>query len=131
MTELLPLFENGPKCGIYFIVLNNTDYSLRNKDDQQLLDIHNYQTIELPSERKRDAIIKYTPFSEIPLIANECFKYLNAECAKTPTRQVVKQDFVRVASTPYVPVTSEMNVTIGVDIESKEEKLKYINIINF
>lgn len=121
MTELLPLFENGPKCGIYFIVLNNTDYSLRNKDDQQLLDIHNYQTIELPSERKRDAIIKYTPFSEIPLIANECFKYLNAECAKTPTRQVVKQDFVRVASTPYVPVMSEMNVTIGVDIESKEE----------
>jgi len=121
MTELMPLFENGPKCGIYFIVLNNTEFSLRNKDEQQLLDIDNYQTIELPDKPNDAAIISYTPFSRIPLIAAECFNYLNKECQKQPTRQVVKQDFNRVASTPYVPVMSELSVTIGVDVESKEE----------
>ena len=127
MTELMPLFENGPKCGIYFIVLNNTDYSLRNKEDQQLLDIPNYQTIELPSERNKDAIIRYTPFSEIPLIATECFNYLNSECAKKPKREVIKQDFVRVASTPYLPVMSEMSVSVGLDINTKEEVIVRFN----
>lgn len=127
MTEMMPLFENGPKCGIYFIVLNNTDYSLRNKEDQQLLDIPNYQTIELPSERNKDAIIRYTPFSEIPLIATECFNYLNSECAKKPKREVIKQDFVRVASTPYLPVMSEMSVSVGLDINTKEEVIVRFN----
>lgn len=127
MTELMPLFENGPKCGIYFIVLNNTDYSLRNKEDQQLLDIPNYQTIELPSQRNKDAIIRYTPFSEIPLIATECFNYLNSECAKKPKREVIKQDFVRVASTPYLPVMSEMSVSVGLDINTKEEVIVRFN----
>lgn len=121
ITELMPLFENGPKCGIYFIVLNNTDYSLRNQEEHHLLDADNYQMIDLQGQRDKNAIIRYTPFSEIPLIANECFNYLNEECTKKPTRQVVKQDFVRMASTPYLPVMSEMSVTIGIDVETKEE----------
>lgn len=121
ITELMPLFENGPKCGIYFIVLNNTDYSLRNQEEHHLLDADNFQTIDLPASRDKNAIIRYTPFSEIPLIASECFKYLNEECTKKPTRQVMKQDFVRIASTPYLPVMSEMSVTIGIDVETKEE----------
>lgn len=127
MTELMPLFENGPKCGIYFIVLNNTDYSLRNKENQQLLDIPNYQTIELPSESDKDAIIRHTPFSGIPLIATECFNYLNSECAKKPIRKTIKQDFVRVASSPYLPVMSEMSVSIGLDLETKEEVVVRFN----
>ena len=127
MTELIPLFENGPKCGIYFILLNNTDYSLRNKEDQHLLDILNYQTIELSSEHHKDAIIKHTPFSEIPLIATECFKHINSECAKKPKREVIKQDFVRVASSPYLPVMSEMSVSIGLDINTKEEVIVRFN----
>ncbi len=121
LAELMPLFENGPKCGIYFIVLNNTDYSLRNKEESHLLDTDNYQTIELPGGHDSDAIIRYTPFSEIPLIAKECFDYLDKECSKAPKREVLKQDFVRTASTPYLPVMSEMSVTIGLDIETKEE----------
>lgn len=121
ITELMPLFENGPKGGIYFIVLNNTDYSLRNQEERHLLDADNYQIIDLPDQCNNNAIIRYTPFSEIPLIANECFKYLNEECKKKPTRQVVKQDFVNMARSPYLPVMSEMSVTIGIDVETKEE----------
>lgn len=121
IKELMPLFENGPKCGIYFIVLNNTDYSLRDQEEQQLLDADNYQTIDLPDQHDKKAIIRYTPFSEIPLIAGECFKYLNSECTKKPKRQVVKQDFVSMAGSPYRPVMSEMNVSIGLDLETKEE----------
>lgn len=127
MTELMPLFENGPKCGIYFIVLNNTDYSLRNKEDRQLLDIPNYQTIELPSENDKDAIIRYTPFSGTPLIATECFNYLNSECAKKPQRKTIKPNFVKAASTPYLPVMSEMNVSIGIDLNTKEEVIVRFN----
>lgn len=127
ITELIPLFENGPKCGIYFIVLHNTDYSLRNKEEQQLLDIPNYQTIELPSESNKDAIIHYTPFSRIPLISTECFNYLNSECIKKPTRKTIKQDFVRVASTPYLPVMSEMSVSVGLDLNTKEEVIVRFN----
>ena len=121
MQQLLPLFENGARCGIYFIILHNTDCQLRNKEERQLLDEHNYQALCLPEPDGRDALINYTPFSGKPLLANVCFDYLREECARVPMRVTLKQDFAAVAGAAYEPVMSEISVTVGLDIENRQE----------
>lgn len=125
MPQLLPLFENGAKCGIYFIVLNNTDYSLRDKEERSLLDIENYQEIdaELSDDDDDDfeKLIEYTPFSGSALLSKVCFDYLREECEKVPKREILKQDFNAVANAAYEPVLSEISVIIGMDLEKKEE----------
>lgn len=122
LSQLMPLFENGPKCGIYFIVLNNTDYTLRDKEERHLLDIHNYQVLTLPKEpvRPKDHFVSYTPFSASPLLANICFEYLHEECTKLPKTSILKPDFESATKSAYEPVMSEISVTIGMDIEKKD-----------
>ncbi len=125
MPQLLPLFENGSKCGIYFIVLNNTDYSLRDQEERSLLDIENYQEIDAElhddADDEFEKLIQYTPFSESPLLSKVCFDYLREECEKVPKRAILKQDFNAVANAAYEPVLSEISVIIGMDLEKKEE----------
>lgn len=122
MSQLMPLFENGSRCGIYFIVLNNTDYKVRDNEAPQLLDIHNYQILALPEspQRPKDQFISYTPYSASPLIANICLDYLREECAKTPKTEILKQDFAAAAAAAYEPVMSEISITVGLDTENRE-----------
>ena len=119
--QLMPLFTNGTRCGIYFIILHNTDCKLRNNEERHLLDEHNYQTIQLPESGEKDAFVRYTPISNIPLLANLCFDYLHEERDRTPKREILKQDFAAAARAAYEQVMSEISVTIGLDIEKRKE----------
>ena len=121
MGQFMPLFENGSRCGIYFIILHNTDCQLRNNEERHLLDSNNYQHIKLPNTGDKDALVRYTPISGIPLLANVCFEYLREECQRTPKRAILKQDFAAAANAAYEPVMSEISVTVGLDIESRKE----------
>ena len=121
MQQLMPLFENGPRCGIYFIILHNSECLLRNKEEKQLLDLDNYQNIDLPNAGDKDALVCHTPISKIPLLANVCFDYLREECTRIPKRTILKKDFSAVANASYEPVMSEISVTIGLDIENRKE----------
>lgn len=119
MDMLLPLFENGARCGIYFIVMNNIDYDFIYEDKKSLLDIENYHEIELTSEDTEDGFVRYVPFSKRPLLIPKLMAYLNAEATKEVKREVLKQDFSALQQMEYEPIMSEISVTVGLDIENK------------
>ncbi len=119
MDMLLPLFENGARCGIYFVVMNNMDYDFNNEDQKSLLDIENYHEIELTSEDTEDGFVRYVPFSSRPLLIPKLMEYLNAETKKEVKREVLKQDFGALQQMEYEPIMSEISVTVGLDVENK------------
>ncbi len=122
IKQLLPLFEHGPKYGIYFVVLHNQDYSLRDMKEKQLTDIKNYEQL-FPFDYQLDnkSLIHYSPFCDYPLLTDACLEYLNRESFRQPARQILKQDFSAAANDAYEQVMSEISVTIGLDINKKKE----------
>lgn len=118
IEKLMPLFENGPRCGIYFILLNNKEYSLRDKEQKHLLHCTNYQRLDyIDYGQNRKGMIGFTPFSDNPMLLNVCFDYLREEAGRVEKRAVLKQDF---GTQKYEPVISEISVTIGLDVENKQ-----------
>lgn len=122
IDQLMPLFENGARCGIHFVVLNNKGYELRNQEQRHLLDVENYHYIPvLDGEEHKDALIRYTPITKNPLLLDVCFDYLREETNRKVKRAMLKQDFTALQVSRYEPVMSEISVTVGLDIESKKE----------
>ena len=125
--ELMPLFKNGHMGGIYFIILNNTAWSLRNKEEKHLLDVHNYYAFKTPdsnntnnSDNSSEYLVRYTPWHKRPLLCKNLYDYLNEEIRRQPQRTVLKQDFGAISSTGYQSTSSEISVTIGMDIDRNE-----------
>lgn len=123
IDQLMPLFENGSRCGIFFIVLNDNDYELRDENQRHLLDVKNYQQIYINegNDNERGALVRYTPINKNPLLLNVCFDYLREEANRKVKRAVLKQDFSVLQAGQYEPVVSEISVTVGIDIENKKE----------
>lgn len=122
IDRLKPLYENGARCGVYFIVLNNTDAHFKNTEQQGLLAFDNYQVIDLPNlSSSGKGLISFTPIHRNPVLRNICFDYLREETCKVAKRATLKQDFEALHSAEYEPVMSEISVTVGLNIESKEE----------
>ena len=124
INELMPLFKNGHMGGIYFIILNNTACSLRNKEENHLLDVHNYHLFQTPdsnnSDNSSEYLVRYTPWHKRPLLCKSLYDYLNEEVRRQPQRTVLKQDFGTISSTGYQSTSSEISVTIGIDINRNE-----------
>lgn len=122
IDQLMPLFENGARCGIYFVVLRDKDAEPRNREQRHLLDIENYHRIPvLYTEDNRGDLIRFTPLTKNPLLLNVCFDYLREEANRKVKRAVLKQDFEALQVGRYEPVMSEISVTVGLDVESKKE----------
>lgn len=123
IDELLPLFENGPRCGIYFIVLNDTAGSLRDKEQRHLLQCGNWQEIDVIDHFvNRDGNIRYTPCAEHTQLRQVLMEYITEEAGRVEKRAVLKQDFGNNdEAKPFETVSSEISVTVGLDIESKKE----------
>ena len=122
LKELLPLFENGPRCGIYFIVMNNTDYSLLNTTERHLLQTDNYQTIDLPDlDTYSKGLVNFTPIHRNPLVADVCFDYLREEVNRKPKSEVLKQEFEKICNKQYESSLTEISVTVGIDINTREK----------
>lgn len=118
IDELMPLFINGPRCGIYFILLNNKEYSLRDKEQKHLLHCQNYQRLDyIDHGQNRKGMVGFTPFFDNPMLLNVCFDYLREEAGRVEKRAVLKQDF---DIQEYEPVISEISVTVGLDVENKQ-----------
>ena len=117
MRQLMPLFQNGPKYGIFFILLHNSEFDSQDKAGTNLLDVHNYHTVGLPTSGNSNAIVKYTPISARPLLVDMCFEYLNEEYESVQKDNVVKPDFDTLTKAAFVPTLSEISVAIGMDVE--------------
>lgn len=119
IDELMPLFQNGPRCGIYFILLHNRETSLRDKEQKHLLDCRNYQELGFVDKTNWQGTVAFTPFAENPLLLNVCFDYIREEAVRVEKRAVLKQDFAGIRQQTYEPVLSEISVTVGLDVETK------------
>lgn len=98
VEELLPLFENGPKYGVYFVVMNNLDYSFRKENTRHLLDIRNYQIIQIPkTPSPTRGLVSHTPICVNKQLLDVCWNYLNEEGTHPaisriiPQRTIIKQ----------------------------------------
>lgn len=91
MKEIAPLFESGHKGGIYFILMNETDYQVDKSTIDSLMAMKDaYQTLDVESYGwySKDAFIRCTPILDNPILAQACFNYIN-KGAEVPETVVV------------------------------------------
>ena len=97
MNEIDSLFEQGHKGGIYFILMNQTDYQVDKSTIDSLMAMTNaYQTLDVDNYGwySKDAFIRCTPILDNPILAQACFNYIN-EGAE------VEEEIVAAASIDY------------------------------
>lgn len=122
IDELMPLVVNGPRCGIYFIVVNDANGELHNSniDKNILRNGQNFKYLNADIEESpQNSLIRHTPFYNNARLMQICFEYLREDTNKKDTRAVLKQDFLKLKEKEYEPVISEINITVGLDIEDK------------
>ena len=88
LQDLRPLFENGRKGGIYFILMNNADHPLSEYSNASLLsDRMFYQETDIRDfvSSNPNAFVKFTPFLLEKAFENPIFNYINEEALKDDT----------------------------------------------
>lgn len=120
-AELQPLFENGAKGGIYFIVMHNSDAKKLKEDAVDILSSDTTTNIALQTinEARRNLMVNHTPIAEHAILADAYRIDFNKRINEKAARQVLKADYDSMSHTEYTDVTSEINITIGLDTEDK------------
>ena len=114
MRDLDPLFENGHKGGIYFILMNNQDFK-NDRDIDSLMAMKNsYQTLEAATfgNYSKDAFIRCTPILDNPILAKACFNYIN-EGAELPQVAAVSVDHDKMLKGGFDPIDKAIVVPVG------------------
>lgn len=95
MRDLDPLYENGHKGGIYFVLMNNVDFKNDRDIDSLLAMTNSYQVLDANNYGKytKDAIIHCTPILDNPILAKACFNYIN-EGAEQPQMEAADRKSV-------------------------------------
>ena len=114
MHDLDPLFENGYKGGIYFILMNNQEYK-NGRDIDSLIAMRNaYQTLEAANLGKysKDALIRCTPILDNPILAKACFKYIN-KGAELPQVAAASVDHDKMLDSSFEKIDKAMVIPVG------------------
>lgn len=114
VRDIDPLFINGHKGGIYFVLMNNQDFQrdeetcsiLKMTDSYQVLDANNY------GKYSRDTFIQCTPILDNPVLAKACFNYIN-EGAKVPQMVAACVDYGKMLSEGFEPINKSMVIPVG------------------
>lgn len=114
LQDLRPLFENGRKGGIYFVLMNNADHPLSEYSNDSLLsDRMFYQETDVRDfvSSNPNAFVKFTPFLQNKTFENPLFNYINEEALKDDTPEVdidyekmISEDFQLIGDSASVPV---------------------------
>ena len=118
--QLVPLFRNGHKGGVYFVVMNNEDADLPNGKTSLLTLKDCYQEIDL--DRISDncgGLIHVTSLLDNPGISNAVFAYINEEASRKPKTMVMKQDFDGLFTKAYTDTDSLIEVPVGKEASGK------------
>ena len=114
MRDLDPLFENGHKGGIYFILMNNQDFK-NDRDIDSLMAMKNsYQTLGAATfgNYSKDAFIRCTPILDNPILAKACFNYIN-EGAELPQVAAASVDHDKMLKGDFDPIDKAIVVPVG------------------
>lgn len=114
MQDIDPIFENGHKGGIYFVLMNNLDNRSEGTIDSLLALEQSYQTID--SEKcgnySKDAFIRCTPILDNPILAKACINYIN-EGAELPQVAAASVDHDKLLSKVFEPIDKAMVIPVG------------------
>ena len=121
--QLSPLFENGHKGGIYFVVMNNRDIQMPNHNNESLIDKNeHYTSLDLTASAAGQA--KPVSCLEDKSLAKSLFKYINEEAAKKPKAKAVKANYQEMFNTPYLNVEkSTLLIPVGVDDNGEQVEI--------
>jgi hypothetical protein len=114
MRDLDPLYENGHKGGIYFVLMNNVDFKNDRDIDSLLAMTNSYQVLDANDYGKytKDAIIHCTPILDNPILAKACFNYIN-EGAEQPQMEAVSVDYGEMTSGGFEKIDKAMVIPVG------------------
>ena len=114
MRDLDPLFENGYKGGIYFILMNNLDSKSDRDIDSLLAMTNSYQVLDASSygDYNKDAFICCTPILDNPILAKACFNYIN-EGAELPQVEAASVDYGEMTSGGFEKIDKAMVIPVG------------------
>lgn len=124
IEHILPIFENGYKAGIYFVVLNDDAFAWEERK-KNLLDIHNYNIIK--ADKKNDSSNKQ--IATAPISANKVYfdaaiKHINkaysANKSKLPVIPMPAYE-----SVAYKDTNELLDITIGKTEEGKDVQFKF------
>lgn len=121
LQDLRPIFENGGKGGIYFVLMNNSDHQINDFTNGSLLtDKLFYQETDVREIGTPDkkAYIKYTPFWDNRSLADSIFKYINEEALKEESIDV-EIDYERMLAEDFWRIDSSVSVPVGFTSEGK------------
>ena len=114
MQDIDPIFENGHKGGIYFVLMNNLDNKSESTIDSLLALEQSYQIID--SEKygnySKDAFIRCTPILDNPILAKACFNYIN-EGAELPQVAAASVDHDKMLKGSFDPIDKAIVVPVG------------------
>lgn len=114
MRDLDPLYENGHKGGIYFVLMNNVDFKNDRDIDSLLAMTNSYQVLDANDYGKytKDAIIHCTPILDNPILAKACFNYIN-EGAEQPQMEAASVDYGEMTSGVFEKIDKAMVIPVG------------------
>lgn len=115
MRDLGPLFENGHKGGIYFILMNNTELN-RERDEDPIIAMKNsYQILDTANygQYNKDAFIHCSPILDNPILTKACFAYINkgVEPSQTAAANI---DYNKMVSEDYESLNKSVVAPVGV-----------------
>ena len=114
MRDIDPLFENGHKGGIYFILMNNLDFR-NDRDIDSLMALENcYQILDAENygNYSKEAYIRCTPILDNPVLAKACFNYIN-KGAESPKVADVNVDHDKMLGGDFMPIDKSMVIPVG------------------
>lgn len=106
--QLAPLFENGHKGGIYFVVLHNTEEKLTNSG-KSLIDMKDHYTA---LDAEEDKIVSYFDNKSV---TPSIFKYIDEEAKAKPEAKKIKPDYEGMFKQPYAEIDRTIEIPIGED----------------
>lgn len=114
MRDLDPLFENGYKGGIYFILMNNLDFKSDRDIDSLMSMVNSYQTLDASNygNYSKDAFIRCTPILDNPILAKACFNYIN-EGAELPQVAAASVDHDKMLAGGFDSIDKAIVVPVG------------------
>ena len=114
MSDLSPLFENGHKGGIYFVLMNNEEFKNERDIDSLLAMTNSYQVLDASSygDYSKDAFIRCTPILDNPILAKACFNYIN-EGVELPPVATASVDYEMLIDNSFEKIDKTMVVPVG------------------
>lgn len=121
-AELEPLFENGAKGGIYFIIMHNTDAKKLRDDAADILssDSKTQLALQTINGDRSSALVNYTPIAEHTHLSDAYRINFNNCINEKTVRKVLKTDYDTLTYEEYNDAVSEISITVGQDIENND-----------